>query len=102
MKKLVSWLFWVLIFLVIAIFVASVQMKNGDPIEVNYYWDIKEQISVFWLLSIPFLIGLLLGVLIMSFSIVKHKYRSSVEKRKLVKVEKEVENLRALPLKDEV
>lgn len=101
MKKLV-WLFWILIFAVILFFVMSVQLKNDNLVEINYYFNIQHQISVFWLLSIPFLSGLLLGVIIMSFSVFKHKRRGSAEKKKLVKVEKEVENLRALPLKDEV
>lgn len=101
MKKL-SLLFWATVFLVVLCFVITVEIKNDSLIQVNYYWDLQYEVSVFLLLSIPFLTGLLLGVIVMSFSVFKHKRRNSVEKKKLAKVEKEVENLRALPLKDEV
>ena len=50
----------------------------------------------------PFFIGMILGVLVMSLSIIKNKRRVGVAKKALVKVEKEVQNLRAMPIKDDV
>lgn len=82
--------------------VVTLALKNTGLVEVNYYFGVQYNVEVFVLLALPFLIGLLLGVFLMSFSVLKHKHLCSLEKKKLVKVEKEVENLRALPLKDEV
>lgn len=101
MKKLV-WVFWGLVFLLVAFLVVTLALKNDSLVEINYYFDIQYKVGVFLLLALPFLTGLLLGVLVMTFSVFKHKRRCSVERKKLYKVEKEVENLRALPLKDEV
>lgn len=101
MKKLI-WAFWGLVFLLVTFLVITLALKNNDLVEINYYFGIQHQVSVFVLLALPFLLGLFLGVFVMSFSVLKHKHRCSAEKKKLAKVEKEVENLRALPLKDEV
>ena len=85
------------------LFVMSVALKTDKEfVVIDYYFIEPFSVSVFFLLAVPFLFGLLSGIFFMSFSVFKHKRRSSAEKKKLVKVEKEVENLRALPLKDEV
>ena len=102
MKKL-ALLFWILMFAVIMLFVLSVALQTDkEEVVINYYFIDPFTTSVFFLMAVPFISGLLLGGVIMGFSVLKHKRRSSVEKKKLAKIEKEVENLRALPLKDEV
>ena len=100
MKK-IKLILWVLLFLFVAAFSASVYMENRELISVKYL-HLEGEIKIFWLLIVPFIIGLLMGALLMSFSVLKQKRRFSIEHKKLSKVEKEVENLRALPLKDEV
>ena len=47
---------------------------------------------------VPFIIGLLGGVVIMSLSVMKNKLQVGKTKRQLNKVEKEVQNLRAAPM----
>jgi len=101
MKK-IAWLFWILVFAVLVLFAATLALENKDWIEISYYFFAPIKVPLFALLVVPFFIGLLVGMLIMSLSVFKHKRQCSIEKRKLVKVEREVENLRALPLKDEV
>ncbi len=58
------------------------------------------------LLAVPFAIGLLLGVVIMSVSVMRNKMKVGKTKRELSKVEKEVQNLRSAPItepmKDEI
>jgi len=100
MKK-IKLILWVLLFLFVAAFSASVYIENRELIPVKYL-HLEGEIKIFWLLIVPFIIGLLMGALLMSFSVLKQKRRFSIEHKKLSKVEKEVENLRALPLKDEV
>lgn len=101
MKK-IMWIFWIVVFVLLVVFAMTLSLENDNLVEVSYYGLGAKNVSVFILLIIPFFIGLLLGVVITSFSVFKYKRRCSIEKRKLAKVEKEVENLRALPLKDEV
>ena len=101
MKK-IMWFFWIPVFLLLVVFAFTLSLENTNLVEVKYYFFETKNVSVFVLLMAPFFIGLLLGVVLTSFSVFKHKRRCSAVTRKLTKVEKEVENLRALPLKDEV
>lgn len=56
---------------------------------------------MFLVIMIPFFIGMILGVLLMTMSVFKNKRQVGKATRDLKKVEKEVENLRAMPLKDQ-
>lgn len=98
MKKI----FIIFLFLVFAFFAFTLNLKNPDSILVRYYGDLEWQVPLFLVLMLPFFIGAILGVLVMSFSLVKSKMRVGKAKRELAKVEGEVQNLRAMPIKDEV
>jgi len=95
-------IFLVLIFILCVLFSISLYLENPHAIEFNYYFDINWQVNFVVFLFSVFFTGALFGALLMSMSVFKQKIRTSAEHRKLLKVEKEVENLRALPLKDEV
>lgn len=90
------------VFLVVALFAFTLNLKNPDNILVQYYFDIQWNLPLFVVLMAPFFAGMLLGVLMMSMSVFKSKRHTSQTKRSLAKVEKEVQNLRAMPIKDEV
>ena len=98
MKKI----FLVVVFIFFLLLSISLYLENPQNIEFNYYFDINWQVNFVVFLFSVFFSGALFGALLMSMSVFKQKMRTSAEHRKLVKVEKEVENLRALPLKDEV
>ena len=98
MKKIV----WVVLFVFFVLFTITLLLKNSHKVDVNYYFDIKWQIHIVVLLMGTFFSGLTLGLIVMYWSVLKQKMRFSAEHKKLAKVEKEVENLRAMPLKDEV
>ena len=98
MKKL----FYILILLVFAEFAFTLNLSNPGTILVKYYFGISLELPLFIVLMAPFFIGMILGVLVMSLSIIKNKRRVGVAKKALVKVEKEVQNLRAMPIKDDV
>lgn len=94
MKKVLS----IILFLVFAMFALTLNLKNPDPVTLSYYFGIERQVDLFVVLLIPFATGMLLGVLLMSFSIVRNKMQVGKTKRELAKVEKEVQNLRAAPI----
>lgn len=97
MKKLLSLL------LVIAFFLLGfvLHLKNPDLVLFSFPFIEREAPLGFLVLS-AMLIGVLIGALLMSFFLVKSKMVGGKAKRELAKVEKEVENLRAMPIKDEV
>lgn len=96
MKKLLS----LILFLLFAVFAFSLNLKNPDSVTLNYYFGLQAQVDLYIVLLVPFVIGLLLGVLLMSLSVVRNKMVVGKTKRKLAKVEKEVQNLRAAPITD--
>ena len=93
---------WGCIVFVFAVFYITVVKQNGDLVDVNYTAFVSFKISTANLIFVSFFSGAFFGVLFMTLSVFKQRLRVSAERRKLVKVEKEVENLRAMPLKDEV
>jgi len=97
-KKIV----WVLLFVFCALFAVTLFLKNPHEVEVFYYFGINWNVNVVILLMGTFFSGVLFGLIVMYWSVLKQRMRFSSEHRKLVKVEKEVESLRAMPLKDEV
>ena len=98
MKKL----FYLLIFLGFAVFAFTLNLSNPETINLKYYFGFSGDFPLFIVLMAPFFIGMVLGVLIMSLSVFKNKRQVGVAKKALSKVEKEVQNLRAMPIKDDV
>jgi len=89
-----------MLFLLFALFALSLNLKNPDSITLKYYFGLEAQVDLYIVLLVPFVFGLLLGVLLMSVSVFRNKMAVGKTKRKLVKVEKEVQNLRAAPMSD--
>ncbi|MGH1540515.1 MAG: LapA family protein [Arenicella sp.] len=80
---------------------ATFAMENSQSVSVSYLGiDWTGNLLVLILVSI--LLGVILGVLAMSFHSIKAKAQTRSVKKKLHKVEQEVQNLRALPIKDDV
>jgi len=94
MKKLLT----IILFLLFALFAFSLNLKNPDSVTLRYYFGLEGQVDLYIVLLIPFVVGLLLGLLLMSLSVVRNKMEVGKTKRKLAKVEKEVQNLRAAPI----
>jgi len=90
-----------LLFVFCALFAVTLFLKNPHKVEVLYYFGINWDVNIVILLMGTFFSGVLFGLIVMYWSVFKQKIRFSAEHRKLVKVEKEVENLRALPLNNE-
>ena len=98
MKKL----FYAAILIVFFVAALTLNLKNPQAVTINYYFDLQWQTSLVLALTAAFAIGLLLGWLIMTLSVFKNKRQVGQARKQLAKVEKEVENLRTMPIKDEV
>jgi len=96
MKKIVSYIIFFLIGVVALAFAA----KNDTSVELHYYLgSVSAPLSLLLVVSLG--IGALLGVIACSGLILKLK-RDAMRLQKSVKVaEKEVSNLRALPIKEQ-
>ena len=97
MKKILS-LLLVILFLLLGF---VLHLKNPDLVFFSFPF-IERQAPLGLLMLLAMLIGIVIGALLMSFSLMKSKMLGRKAKRDLAKVEKEVENLRAMPIKDEV
>lgn len=96
MKKIVSFV----IFFVLGLIAVAFAAKNDANVELNYYLgSISAPLSLLLVISLG--IGAFLGVMACSGVIVKLK-RDAMRLQKSVRLaEKEVTNLRALPIKDQ-
>lgn len=95
MKKIVSYV----VFFFIGIIAVAFAAKNDADVQLHYYLgSVTAPLSL--LLVVSLALGALLGVLACSSIILKLK-RESMRLQKSVRLaEKEVTNLRALPMKD--
>ena len=94
MKKILS----IILFLVFALFALTLNLKNPDAVTLRYYFDLEREVDLFVVLLVPFVVGMLLGLLLMSLSVVRNKMQVGKTKRELARVEKEVQNLRSAPI----
>jgi lipopolysaccharide assembly protein A len=94
--RIISYIFLLLVML-IGITFASL---NAAPVPFHYYLG-SQQIPLALLLIFAFGCGILVGVIFILFSIIKLKRDNYRLKGHIKIVEKELENLRSLPLKGE-
>lgn len=93
MKKLFS----IILLIAFAIFFILLILENSSLVTFNFYF-IQYETQLFAIMIVPFILGLLFGVLLMSLSVVRNKMQVGKAKRQLNKAEKEVQNLRAAPI----
>ena len=98
MKRLI----YLIVFLLVAIFAFTLNLKNPQTINLQYYFDLQFEAPLVLVLTATFLLGMVIGWFFMSFSVFRNKRQVGKAKKQLAKVEQEVENLRAMPIKDEV
>jgi putative membrane protein len=73
---------------------------NSTPVLFNYYLGTK-QIALSLLLVFSFGIGIVLGIIFTLFPVLKLKNANRRLRAKIKIVEKEVENLRSIPIRGE-
>jgi putative membrane protein len=88
--------FFILLIILIGISFATL---NSDVVDVNYYIGQKEM-PLSLLLALVFGFGCLLGVVVGVWMLIKTKVNNYRLKQRLKLAEKEIENLRAIPLQD--
>lgn len=86
--------------LIIMLFGITFAVLNADQVVFNYYFSTK-QISLALLMVFALGIGILVGFIFTAISIFTAKTENRRLKSRLKIAEKEIENLRALPLKGE-
>ena len=90
---------YLFIFLVLVIFGIVFAVLNAEPLNLNYYFGSKE-VALSLILVLAMIAGAILGV-IASASMIFSNRREVMKLRKSVELaEKEVTNLRAIPIRD--
>lgn len=93
-------LLYAVIFLIVLVLAVSFAAKNHQIVEVNWYFDFNWSGSLSVLLFCVLAIGALLGTLLSLSWVWKTKRDQAVTRRQMKKMEQEVANLRALPIKE--
>ena len=94
--------FYLLLFVAIVAFGLTFSLKNPQLVEINYYPDIIISAPLVVVLLVTLLLGVVIGVLVMSMSQLRKRRQLSRAKKEILKLTEEVQNLRALPIKDSV
>jgi len=88
----------ILVFVILLIGLAF-HLKNNQLIELNYYVDVIS-LPMSWLVVLVLFIGSMLGVLASIPIIIKLKRDKVMLERQIKNSEKEINNLRVMPVKD--
>ncbi len=88
----------ILVFIILMIGL-TFHLKNNQLIKLNYYVDVID-IPLSWLVVIVLIIGSILGLLASLPIIIKLKRDKMILKKKIKNSEKEINNLRVMPIKD--
>lgn len=92
-------IFSTIIVLAIILIGLTFAILNSSPVVLNYYFG-QSEISLSLLLASTLGFGAAIGLLLFSPTFFKLKKGNLVLKHRIKQVEKEVENLRAIPIKD--
>lgn len=96
MKRII----YLILVLVVTLFTVTFTLLNSQPVKVNYYFGSYE-IDLLIVVVICLVIGAALGVTAALGKVFSLKQEMSRKEKKIKITEKELENLRSLPLKDE-
>lgn len=88
-----------LLILIIIILGITFAVLNHTPVTINYYIG-QNTLPLSLLLILSFIIGALLGLLVAFWISFKLKIKNYRLRHQLKTAEKEIENLRAIPLQD--
>ena len=94
--------FYLLLFVAVVAFGLTFSLKNPQLVEINYYPDIVITAPLVVVLLVTLLLGVVIGVLVMSMSQLRKRRQLSRAKKEILKLTEEIQNLRALPIKDSV
>lgn len=89
------------LFLIIVIFGMTFATLNSESITINYYF-FQTTLPLSLLLVIVLALGCFLGIIVGLWLVLKAKMKVYRMRQKLAVAEKEIANLRAIPLQDKV
>lgn len=95
--RIVSYFF----LLVIVLFGMTFATLNSESVTINYYLG-QSTLPLSLLLVIVFALGCLIGMVVGVWLLIKAKLLNYHLKQRLTLAEKEITNLRAIPLQDQV
>lgn len=95
--RIITYLF----ILVVILFGISFAVLNLESVTVNYYFG-QSSLPLSLLLVLVFALGCLIGMLVGFLLLLKQKLKTYRIRQRLKLAEKEIENLRAIPLQDKV
>lgn len=87
--------------LVIILFGVTFATLNSESVSINYYLG-SSTLPLSLLLVLCFALGCLVGMLVCCWLLIKSKILNYRLRQRLQLAEKEIENLRAIPLQDNV
>jgi putative membrane protein len=87
--------------LVIVLFGMTFATLNSESVTINYYFD-QSTLPLSLLLVLVFAFGCLLGMIVGIWLLIKAKLLNYRLRQRLNLAEREIENLRAIPLQDKV
>jgi len=93
--RIITYIF-LLIILIVGVTFACL---NAEPVTINYYVG-KHSLALSLLLALVFAIGAILGLIVGSVVLLKQKTKNIHLHNRLKLAEKELANLRTIPLKD--
>ncbi len=96
MKNLLLFILFIVVLVLSALFFA----QNDALVEIQYFSGSVE-LQMDWVLVSVFVLGFLLGIGLLITSLVTTKLNLASTKRQLLNREKEIQNLRALPIKND-
>ncbi len=87
--------------LIIVLFGMTFATLNSESVTINYYFA-QSTLPLSLLLVLVFALGCLVGMIVGFWLLIKSKILNYRLRQRLVLAEKEIENLRAIPLQDKV
>lgn len=87
--------------LIIVLFGMTFAALNSESVTINYYFD-QSTLPLSLLLVLVFALGCLIGIVAGLWLLIKSKLTVHRLKQRLNLAEKEIDNLRAIPLQDKV
>ncbi len=92
-------IFYLLLFLLLIVIGIAFSVLNAEAVEFNYYFS-SRQIPLSLILVLAMFAGAVLGVLASTSLIIKLKREAAQLRKSSALAEKEIINLRAIPIKD--
>ena len=96
MKRIVN----LVLILIVTLVTVTFTLLNSQPVKINYYFG-SYDIDLLIVIVMALVVGALLGVMAALGKLVSLKQEMLRKEKKIKVTEKELENLRSLPLKDD-